>query len=221
MVADELLAELASHADSEYKKFNEKIVNSNLQYLGVRTPILRKIAKRYVEHIVELLAIQPMYHEQVLVTGIAICLAKVPLSTRKQYIRQWLPQVDNWAAIDTSIYKQAVSENEEMLAFDKELIDSGATFYMRYGIVHLFSNFASSSDTMDTYALIISSEYYVNMAIAWGISVMLVKDYEMAVQYIEQKRFGAWVHNKAIQKAIESFRISDERKKYLRSLKIK
>lgn len=216
----DLIKDLIELEDKEFKEFNDKIMNAaNLPSIGVRMPVLRKLAKKYYGAHNELIKITPRYTEEVLLIGLVINNAPMPLEERKKLISEWLKHVDNWAATDMCNYKPKKSEVDEMFEFDKSLIAAQKEFYVRYAIVNLFNNFNHKDELCEIFAGIKSDKYYINMAIAWGISVLLVKNYETTITYLEKHVFSDWIHNKAIQKAIESYRIGIVEKDYLRTLK--
>lgn len=218
----DLIKDLIELEDKEFKLFNDKIVNAaNLSSIGVRMPMLRQLAKKYYGAHNELLKITPQYTEEVLLIGLVINNAPMPIEERKNLICEWLKCVDNWAATDTCNYKPKKSEEDEMFKFNKTLIATQKEFYVRYAIVNLFNNFNQKDEICEIFADIKSDKYYINIAIAWGISVLLVKNYATTINYLEKRVFSDWIHNKAIQKAIESNRIGNAEKDYLRSLKIK
>lgn len=218
----EVLKELFELQDIEYKAFNDKIMKATrLPSIGVRIPMMRKLAKKYYGAQQALIKIKPQYTEEVMLLGTVIAHAPMDFEERKKLTLEWLATVDNWAAIDTCIYKPKTSEIELMYEFDKQLITSPLEFFARYGIISLFTTFSDrAEEVLNIYATVNSDKYYINMALAWGISVLLVKNYDVTVKYLETRIFTPWVHNKAIQKAIESFRITQDQKNYLRTLKV-
>lgn len=222
---NELVARLFEHSDTEYKAFNDKLANTSLPTIGVRLPILRKIAKDYfgkVDEIFDSFKARTVYFEEILSLGIVLSKAKMELFARKEYIAKWLEYVDSWALTDTAVYQPKDSEKDEYFEFLVNLSKGNKEFYIRYGVVGLFKYIGDRpSDVLEVYKGIKFGAYYVDMAVAWGLCELLVKSYDVAIGAIERKVFPPFIHNKAIQKSIESFRISDEQKDYLRSLRIK
>lgn len=218
----DILKELFELQDIVYKEFNDKIMKATrLPSIGVRIPMMRKLAKKYYGTQQDLIKIKPQFTEEVMLIGTVIAQSPMDFEERKKLTLEWLAAVDNWAAIDTCIYKPKKSEIDQMYEFDKQLIASPHEFYARYGIISLFNTFSDrAEEVLNIYATVKSDKYYINMALAWGISVLLVKDYDVAVKYLENRTYSPWVHNKAIQKAIESYRITQDQKVYLRTLKI-
>lgn len=222
---NELVTRLLEIGDPEYKAFNDKLANTNLPTIGIRVPVLRKLAKDYfanIDEIFDSFADRTPYYEEVQILGIVLSKAKMELSVREEYILKWLEFVDSWALTDTSIYQPKASEKTEYFNFLSKLTNSDKEFYIRYGAVGLFKYVDDQpKEVLEVYKGAKFGAYYVDMAVAWGMCEILVKSYNVAIGAIENKIFPPFVHNKAIQKAIESFRITKEQKEYLRSLKIK
>lgn len=222
---NDLRDRLLENSDPEYKAFNDKLANTNLPTIGIRIPTLRKIAKDYfgvIDEIFDSFTGRTPYFEEILCLGIVLSKAKIELFARKEYILKWLGYVDSWALTDTSVYQPKEREKEEYFEFLVTLSKDNREFYIRYGAVGLFKYIDDRpSDVLEIYKCVKFGAYYVDMAVAWGICELLVKSYDIAIGAIEDNIFPPFVHNKAIQKSIESFRISDEQKDYLRSLRIK
>lgn len=222
---NELVTRLLEIGDPEYKAFNDKLANTNLPTIGIRIPILRKLAKDYfanIDEIFDSFADRTPYYEEVQILGIVLSKAKMELSVREEYILKWLEFVDSWALTDVAVYQPKASEKTEYFNFLSKLTNSDKEFYIRYGAVGLFKYVDDQpKEVLEVYKGVKFGAYYVDMAVAWGICEILVKSYNVAIGAIENKIFPLFVHNKSIQKAIESFRITKEQKEYLRSLKIK
>lgn len=222
---NELVTRLLEIGDPEYKAFNDKLANTNLPTIGIRIPILRKVAKDYfakIDEIFDSFADRTPYYEEVQILGIVLSKAKMELSVREEYILKWLEFVDSWALTDVAVYQPKASEKTEYFNFLSKLTNSDKEFYIRYGAVGLFKYVDDQpKEVLEVYKGVKFGAYYVDMAVAWGMCEILVKSYNVAIGAIENKIFPPFVHNKSIQKAIESFRITKEKKEYLRSLKIK
>lgn len=222
---NELVTRLLEIGDPEYKAFNDKLANTNLPTIGIRIPVLRKLAKDYfanIDEIFDSFADRTPYYEEVQILGIVLSKAKMELSVREEYIVKWLEFVDSWALTDVAVYQPKASEKTEYFNFLSKLTNSDKEFYIRYGAVGLFKYVDDQpKEVLEVYKGVKFGAYYVDMAVAWGMCEILVKSYNVAIGAIENKIFPPFVHNKAIQKAIESFRITNEQKEYLRSLKIK
>ena len=153
-----------------------------------------------------------------IVTGIKdyeTCLAEV---------KKFLPYINNWATCDLPAPKCFAKHREELLPEIRSWIASGATYTIRYGIGLLMSFYldeAFEPEYLELAAGVHSEEYYVNMARAWYFATALAKKYAQVLPFLEEQKMDVWTHNKTIQKAIESYRITPEQKEYLRTLKIR
>ncbi|MBR4091248.1 MAG: DNA alkylation repair protein, partial [Mogibacterium sp.] len=136
----------------------------------------------------------------------------------------FLPYIDNWATCDQLSPKVFSKNKEDLLAHIREWLRSGETYTVRFAVGMLMEHFLGE-DFDITYpemvAAIESDEYYVNMMRAWYFATALAKQYDSIIPFIEENRLDKWTHNKAIQKSVESYRITPEQKTYLRSLKIR
>lgn len=225
---EEVRRRLFALQDLKYKEFACKLmptVNPET-VIGVRTPELRKLAKEIAQtpEAAEFLKILPhAYYEENNLHGFL-------LETIRDYeaavlaVDGFLPYIDNWATCDLispKIFKKHLSE---LYAKIQVWLKSGRTYTVRFGIGMLMSFYLDDNFRPEMLALVAgirSDEYYVNMMIAWYFATALAKQYEAALPYMREQRLGKWTHNKAIQKAIESYRISGETKAYLRTLKVK
>ena len=137
---------------------------------------------------------------------------------------RFLPYVDNWATCDQMSPKVFRKQKAALLGQIKHWIKSDETYTVRFAIGMLMEHFLDD-DFAPEYPKMVASvrseEYYINMMIAWYFATALAKQYETVLPYIEEKKLDPWTHNKAIQKSVESYRITDEQKTYLKSLKVK
>ncbi len=214
--------------DLKYRDFQCKLMPTVATdtVIGVRTPELRKFAKEFSEkpESNEFLKILPhKYYEENNLHGFLI-------ENIKDYDRiiveldAFLPYVDNWATCDLIRPRVLKKHLKELLVKIREWISDDHTYTIRFGIEMLMSFYLDEQfcpEYLELVADIRSEEYYVNMMIAWYFATALAKQYDAVLPYIEQHRLNEWTHNKAIQKAIESYRVSGEQKAYLRTLKIK
>ena len=228
MIRDEIIEALKAARDEEYQVFQAKLIPTvdASYFIGVRTPALRAMAKEYAgrEDIGEFLDMLP--HEYFDENQLHAFI----LSVMKDYeacmegVNRFLPYVDNWATCDQMSPKIFKKHKAELLKNVKVWLKSKETYTVRFGIGMLMEHFLDA-DFDPAYpkmvAKIRSDEYYVNMMIAWYFATALAKQYESILPFIEEKKLDAWTHNKTIQKAVESYRITAEQKEYLRSLKVK
>ena len=225
---DAIREELFRLQDEKYRDFQGGLIptESNDLTIGVRTPELRKYAKKLVkdENISEFLEDLPhKYFDENQLHAFIISEIKDYEKCMEEVIR-FLPYVNNWATCDQMSHKVFKKHRKELLAHIREWISSDATYTIRFGIGMLMQHFLDEDFDIkypEIVAVIRSEEYYVNMMIAWYFATALAKQYEQIIPFIENERLDVWTHNKTIQKAVESYRITTEQKEYLRSLKIK
>ena len=226
MLIKKIRETLFSLQDIKYGDFQAKLMPTieRETVIGVRTPALRKYAKELVKEndITEFLQDLPhQYFEENQLHAFIICEQKEYEKCMKE-LQLFLPYVDNWATCDQMSPKIFRQHRQELLEQIKLWIASDKTYTIRYGIGMLMIHFLDEEFDIQ-YAEIVagirSEEYYVNMMIAWYFATALAKQYETIVPYIENRRLDSWTHRKAIQKSIESYRITKEQKEYLKSLK--
>lgn len=221
---------LKDNQDLKYRDFHAKLVpNIEIEkIIGVRTPVLRSYAKILSKKadIGTFLNDMPhKYYDEVNLHGFIICEIKDYDATVSE-IDRLLPYVDNWASCDLISPKafKAKSNRGRLIKDVKRWIDSEEPYTRRFGIEMLMSHYLDEDfkpEYLGWVANSITEHYYVKMMVAWYFATALAKQYDAAVKYIEDGRLTAWVHSKTIQKAIESYRVSDERKAYLKTLRSK
>ena len=194
--------------------------------IGVRTPALRKLAKtlRGSGEAEEFLKALPHdFFEENNLHAFLLCEMK-DFDACVQAVEDFLPYVDNWATCDQMSPGVFRKNKQALLPYIRCWIASERCYTRRFGTGMLMSHFLDE-DFREEYLRLVSDkrseEYYVNMMIAWYFATALAKQYEAALPYLENRRLDPWVHNKAIQKALESFRVSDGHKTYLKTLKIR
>ena len=228
MILDEIRNELFKMQDTAYRDFNSKLiptVNKSL-FIGVRTPELRKYAKQLAkrEDVEEFLHSLPhKYFDENQLHAFIVSEIK-DFKSCVDKVNEFLPYVDNWATCDQLSPKVFKKNHKELITYIKEWLESDKVYTIRFGIGMLMEHFLDEDfDIMypDTVSNIRSDEYYVNMMIAWYFATALAKRYESVLPFIEKRSLDMWTHNKAIQKAVESYRISTERKTYLKELRVK
>lgn len=220
--------ELLEMQDTDYRDFHAKLMPTvdKDAVIGIRVPILRKYARSMAkeEKIEEFLRDLPhKYYEE---NNLHAFLIEQIRDYGKclEELKYFLPFVDNWATCDMMSPKVFKNHKEELLPEIRSWITSEETYTIRYGVGMLMQHYldeAFREEYPELVAEIRSEEYYVNMMIAWYFATALAKQYEKILPYIKEQRLEEWTHNKAIQKACESFRITPEQKNYLKTLKIK
>ena len=228
MNSDEIVAELFRMQDKDYARMQAKIIPTMAadRIIGVRTPLLRTFAKSLCKdgNVDEFLSCLPhQYFDEDQLHAFVISLEK-DFDKCIDEVDAFLPYIDNWATCDQLSPKVFKKEPQKLLCHIGSWIDSDKTYTVRFAIGMLMQHFLDERfDTKyaDMVAKVRSEEYYINMMIAWYFATALAKQYELVVPYLEEKKLDDWVHNKTIQKSIESYRIADEQKAYLRTLKVR
>lgn len=219
---------LFSLREEKYAAFQARLIPNVApeRVIGVRTPALRKLAKtlRGSGQAEEFLKALPHeFFEENNLHAFLLCEMK-DFEACVQAVEDFLPYVDNWATCDQMSPGVFRKNKQALLPHIRRWIASERCYTRRFGIGMLMSHFLDE-DFREEYLSLVSDirseEYYVNMMIAWYFATALAKQYEAALPYLENRRLDPWVHNKAIQKAVESFRVSDGHKTYLRTLKIR
>lgn len=226
-VEKEMLNAIFAARDEEYADFTAKLIPNvpRESIIGVRTPQLRSIAKRFGKNagIDEFLSALPHeYHEQNLVHAY-IAESIGDFDSAVKTIEAFLPYVTNWAVCDSMTPRIFAKHTGELVPIIKKWLQSEHSYTVRFGLrmlmcFYLEKEFASEINALA--ASVCSEEYYVNMMQAWYFATALAKQYDSTVPFVEEYRLSPWVHNKTIQKAVESFRITAEQKAYLKTLRL-
>ena len=213
--------------DLKLRDFSSKLIPTvdKNDIIGVRTPQLRTLARELIKNGEAMEVVRELPHrylEENHLHGILMGLISKDIEETLTYIDTFLPYVNNWATCDIMSPKIFKKYPVEVLEKVYIWLDRQHTYTKRFAIVtllqfYLDKNFEPSM--LQKLAAVQSDEYYVNMALAWYYSFALIKQYECTVPLFESGTLDIWVHNKAIQKALESFRVSEEHKFYLRKLK--
>ena len=228
MNLNEIRVELFKMQDMDYRDFNSKLIPTvdKESMIGIRTPDLRKYAKQLGKSsdVIEFLQTLPhKYFDENQLHAFIISEIK-DFKNCIDEINRFLPYIDNWATCDQLSPKVFKKNHNELFEYIKDWLKSDKVYTLRFGIGMLMEHFLDEDFDIlypETVSKIRSGEYYINMMIAWYFATALAKQYESVIPFIENNSLDVWTHNKAIQKSIESYRINDEQKAYLRELKIK
>lgn len=227
MTSKEIRDRLFEMQDKEYKEFHLNLMPGvdPDTVIGIRTPLMRKFAKEvfksgeYEEFFEDF---PHKYYDEMNLHGFILCEIKDYDYVIKE-LNKFLPYVNNWATCDLISPKKAFSKNLDRLLVDiNRWIDSGDLYTIRFGVEMLMTFYLDElfkPEYNDIVAAIESEEYYVNMMKAWYFATALAKQYEATIPYIEKHVLDDWTHKKSIQKARESYRITNEQKEYLKTLK--
>ena len=220
---EEIQKHLFELQDMAYRDFHSRLMPGidKETIIGIRVPVLRKYAKSIAGTELSEKFIKELPHHYYEENNLHMML----ITRIKDYdrciseIERFLPYIDNWATCDFPAPKCFENHKEELLPVIKCWIASSETYTIRYGIgmlMRLYLDEDFESEYVKLVAGVESDEYYVNMMIAWYMATALAKQWDAVIPYIEEHRMSDWVHRKTIQKAVESYRITDEQKRYLK-----
>lgn len=224
----EIQEKLFELQDIKYKEFQSRLIPTvdPESIIGVRTPQLRKLAKE----LARIQKIEDFWRELPHTYYEENCLHAFTVETIRDYetciscVEQFLPYIDNWAVCDQFSPRVFAKNREKLLERIQVWLRAEHTYTVRYAVDMLmrwYLDESFSEEHLRMAAAVRFDDYYVKMALAWYFATALAKQYDSTILYFEEGQLDVWVHNKAIQKAIESRRVSEERKAYLRGLKRK
>ena len=224
MKAQELLFQFQ---DKGYRDFQSKLIPTipAETIIGVRIPTIRKLAKEYgkdPESVEFLKQLPHTYYDENILHALLVAEIKDYEVCVKE-VERFLPYVDNWAVCDIFSPRVFRKNRDRLIDKIKEWAASEHPYTCRFGMEMLMTHFLDEDfrvEYLEIPAAVHSEEYYVNMMIAWFYATALAKQWDVAVGYIEKKCLDPWTHNKTIQKARESYRITREQKEYLKTLKV-
>ena len=227
-VIQKVQQDLFTMQDLKYRDFHAKLMPTvdKDSVIGVRVPMLRAYAKKFgkTEEAKQFLEILPhQYYEENNLHGLLIDQMKDYELCIEELIR-FLPYINNWATCDILSVKAVKGHLDSYIKNIYQWLESDYTYTIRFGINMLMRYYLEEEfkiEYPEKVAAIRSEEYYVNMARAWYFATALAKKYDQVLPFLEEQKMDVWTHNKTIQKAIESYRITLEQKEYLRTLKIR
>lgn len=224
----EIVEQLITLQDKKYRDFQIKLIPtiSPNTIIGVRTLELRNYAKKLVKEDNYLLFLKKLPHQYFDENQLHAFIISELKSYDEciKYLNEFLPYIDNWATCDQLSPKIFKKHLDELLVHIKSWINEKDVYIVRFGIGMLMKYYLDEHfkpEYLNLVAKIKSKEYYVNMMIAWFFATALSKQYDETILFIENNKLDTWVHNKTIQKAVESYRITNIQKNYLKSLKRK
>jgi len=227
-IIEEIREKLFSVQDEKYRDFQAKLIPTIEpdSMIGVRTPQLRKLAKEMGkrEEVEDFLKELPHTYFDENQLHAFILSGMKDFDRCVMAVNGFLPYVDNWATCDQMSPKVFKKHRQELLPYIEKWLEAKDAYTIRFGIGMLMEHFLDE-DYHETYpemvAKIRSEEYYVNMMIAWYFATALAKQYDSVLPFLTEQKLDKWTHNKAIQKARESYRITKEQKEYLKEIRIK
>lgn len=209
--------------DEKYKKFSCTLLPDTDNIIGVRVPEIRKIAKELAKGKWQDYK-DDKYYEEIMLQGLIIGYAKTDDILRFELLKNFIPKIKNWGVCDIvcSNLKFTNKNKSQMWKFLQQYFYSDSEFEVRFAVVMLL-NYFIDDDYIDRVLNILDSikhdGYYAKMAVAWAISICFVKQWDKSFKYIKSSNLPEWTYNKSIQKACESYRISDDKKRLLKALK--
>ena len=218
----EFIEYLSSFSETEFAEFQRQLIPTKYQIMGVRTPKLREIAKQYAKDLETVFSFPNEYYEVVFIK--LTIVSALPYERFLAYLDECVALMDNWALCDTFKARCLKQRKTEFLPVLKRIFERGGEYEERYPLVTLLSFYAEKKylPEIERYIKKANTQrYYVHMAVAWLMAEILIKEYELGVALLCKRLTDVKTHNKAIQKAIESYRLNDAQKEFLRSLKIK
>ena len=226
MTNGEIRERLYSLSDSDYKKFNDKVIRTEYEMLGVRLPALKSFAKEIAKSGAEefLSSFEPRSYEEILLCGFVLGYAKTDIETVFSYFDPLIEKFDNWAHVDCTVgaMKIFAKHREKVFEHFMPLMFSDGEFQKRTFVVILMDYFTTPEHLDRTLSLlkkIPPNQYYVDMAIAWALSVCFVKDFDKTLAAFDRAAFSEFIYKKTISKCMDSFRITTEQKQILRALR--
>ena len=214
--------------DKSYQAFQSKLMPTlpAEKVIGVRTPVLRKLAKQLVGTPQAEAFLRSLPHEYYEENNLhAFLLENIrDYDTALAETEKFLPYINNWATCDCFCPKVFAKRKTELLVPIRRWLDSGEVYTVRYGMEMLMRYYLDDAfrpEYLEWVADVRSTEYYINMMRAWYFATALAKQPDAALPWLTEKRLDVWTHNKTIQKAVESYRIPDEMKRLLRGLRIR
>lgn len=233
MTTEQVKEQLQTLAEDDYKAFNENLLPGVKHILGVRLPLLRKIAKEiaktdcrvYLNEAAETIGAESFY-EELMIQGLVIGYAKFGREERVRYLDEFVPKIQSWGICDscTMGFKFMQKEPEFWFSYIRKYKDSSSEFELRFLLVALLAHYVEEAhirEILDLCNTIHHEGYYVKMAAAWLVSVCYVKFPEQTKAFLCENQMDDFTHNKSIQKIRESYRVSKEEKEELNKLKRK
>ena len=220
MTYSDFIEELKNHAEPSFAAFQKRLIFTKYEILGVRTPTMRALAKKYKEYLKEIFSFPNEYYEVVFIKLTIVSL--LPYEEFVRYVDDCVLLMDNWALCDS--FKANCIKKEKGRFFEKvkELFQKGNEYQQRYALVTCLYYYIEEEYFLSIEKFIREANiklYYVHMAVAWLLVEILTKNYEYGVQLLKSELVDEATCHKAIRKGIESYRLTKEQKEFLRSLK--
>lgn len=227
MIKQEIKQKLYELSDEKYKKFHSSLCPNIDSIIGVRVPILREFAKELYKNysLEELGQIDDEFYEELVIQGMIIGFqTKEDINIVLKQIENFVPKINSWAVCDTFCAGLKITKKNLAIIFEflKRYLNSNQEYEVRFTVVMLLDYYINDEyidKVLEILQNIKLKKYYVQMAVAWALSICLIKYYDKTLIILKGENFDTFTYNKAIQKAIESYRICDYKKEYLKKLK--
>lgn len=228
MIKEKIKQKLFELSDCKYKEFHSKLCPKTENIIGVRVPILRNYAKELFNEKTwqqTIKQIDDEYYEEIMLQGMIIGQVKnASIEIIIEEIKKYVPKIDNWALCDVFCagLKVTKKHKKEIWKLINDYLSSDKEFEIRFAIVMILDYYITEEyleQDFEIFESIKNDAYYVKMAIAWAISICFIKYYDKTYEFMKNAKLDKWTYNKAIQKAIESYRITNEQKEDLRKMK--
>ena len=229
MTVEKVREELFKNSEEKYKKFTEELIPETENILGVRTPILKNLAKKIIKEgrgEEYALCDDMYYHEEFIVQGMVIGFLKADFEEKRKFVEKFIPKIKNWAVCDNFcfVFKVPKKDKEKVWEFLEKYFVSKEEYEVRFAIIMSLKHFMCEKYLEKIFIKLDNlknNNYYVQMGAAWVIAEGFTKYSEITLKYILKNNLDNFTHNKAIQKICESLRVDSRTKEYLKSLKRK
>lgn len=217
---------LEENVDTEYKAFHEKLVPGAHNVRGVRSPIIKQLAKEIVKEDYNCFLEERSfdYYEEKMLYGLVLGNLKLPFEQVAKHIIEFVPAIDNWAVCDSfcSSLKITIKNKEKMWSLLERYFNSKEEYELRFAVVMLMDYYLNPlyiDKVLTVLANVNHNGYYVKMAVAWAVSSAFVKEREKTLKFLCSDSMDRWTHNKSLQKIRESYRVSKDDKLLLMKMK--
>ena len=216
--------QLLELCEPKYMKFTSALMPGVENVLGIRLPLLRKIAREIAagDWRAYLAQAGDFYFEERMLQGMVISYARCDPAEKLEHVARFIPKIDNWAVCDCFCWRLKAAERQPMWEFIRPRFRSEAEYEVRFAVVMALGNFVDQAHLEDLLQLldgIRHEAYYARMGVAWAVSVCYIKFPERTHAWLESCSLDDWTFNKSLQKIVESYRVSDAAKQQIRTMK--
>ncbi|MFD1134824.1 DNA alkylation repair protein [Paenibacillus urinalis] len=225
---NQLKEQLLALSDQKYQQFTARLIPNITNLLGVRHPELHKLAKTIAkgDWRAYLNQADDEYFEEVMLQAMVLGYVKTDIDELLEYVAAFIPKITNWSICDSfcSGLKITKKNKARVWEFVTPYLSSEDTYHVRFGVVMLLTYFVDEEyieEVLQKLDTIHSEEYYVQMAVAWAISICYIKMPEQSTKYLLESSLDKFTYNKALQKITESYQVSAEQKELIRTMRRK